>query len=285
MTYFTFLAIFLGIPMSLMSVAVIRQQRTKWLPSALAAWRPWVVMVGLCVVAFAYTTPWDNYLVATGVWWYDPALVTGIVFGYVPVEEYTFFLLLPIASSLFTILLMCRIPFDPQAADNSRIRFIATLIAFLIWIIHVLLLVLTFTDPQNFRPFTYLSLEIVWAFIPVMVQLAFGADILWRHRRMVLTAIALATLYYSATDAIAIAAGTWTIDPEQSLSHIKFGSILPLEEFIFFLLVNILVVFGLTLVLAEESQGRALALRRYPIFRPFIDWLMKRSNHITLEGV
>lgn len=284
MTYFAFLAIFLGIPMILMSAAVIRQHRTKWLPSALAAWRPWVVMLGLCVVAFIYTTPWDNYLVATGVWWYDPALVTGIVIGYVPVEEYTFFLLLPIASSLFAILLMCSMPFDPQAANNTGIRIVATLVALLIWGIHVVLLILSFTDPANFRPFTYLSLEIVWAFIPIMVQLAFGADILWRHRRMVLTAIALATLYYSATDAIAIAAGTWTIDPAQSLSHIKFGGILPFEEFIFFLLVNVLVVFGLTLVLAEESQGRALALRRYTVFRPFIDWLMKRSNHITLEG-
>ena len=284
MTYFAFLAIFLGIPMILMSAAVIRQHRTKWLPSALAAWRPWVVMLGLCVVAFIYTTPWDHYLVATGVWWYDPALVTGIVIGYVPVEEYTFFLLLPIASSLFAILLMCSMPFDPQAATNTGIRIAATLVALLIWGIHVVLLILSFTDPANFRPFTYLSLEIVWAFIPIMVQLAFGADILWRHRRMVLTVIALATLYYSATDAIAIAAGTWTIDPAQSLSHIKFGGILPFEEFIFFLLVNVLVVFGLTLVLAEESQGRALALRRYTVFRPFIDWLMKRSNHITLEG-
>lgn len=284
MTYFAFLAIFLGIPMILMSAAVIRQHRTKWLPSALAAWRPWVVMLGLCVVAFIYTTPWDNYLVATGVWWYDPALVTGIVIGYVPVEEYTFFLLLPIASSLFAILLMCSMTFDPQAANNTGIRIAATLVALLIWGIHVVLLILSFTDPANFRPFTYLSLEIVWAFIPIMVQLAFGADILWRHRRMVLTVIALATLYYSATDAIAIAAGTWTIDPAQSLSHIKFGGILPFEEFIFFLLVNVLVVFGLTLVLAEESQGRALALRRYTVFRPFIDWLMKRSNHITLEG-
>ena len=40
--------------------------------------------VGMAVV---YTTPWDNYLVATRVWWYDPALVTGLTLGWVPIEE------------------------------------------------------------------------------------------------------------------------------------------------------------------------------------------------------
>ena len=29
----------------------------------------------MCIRDRVYTTPWDNYLVATNVWWYDPALV------------------------------------------------------------------------------------------------------------------------------------------------------------------------------------------------------------------
>ena len=36
------------------------------------------------MIAVVYTTHWDNYLVATRVWWYDPALVSGIgVINYV----------------------------------------------------------------------------------------------------------------------------------------------------------------------------------------------------------
>ena len=52
------------------------------------------------LLAVVYTTPWDNYLVATGVWYYDPQLVSGIVLGWVPIEEYTFFVLQTILTSL-----------------------------------------------------------------------------------------------------------------------------------------------------------------------------------------
>ena len=52
------------------------------------------------MVAVLYTTPWDNYLVATGVWWYDPHLVAGLVLGWVPIEEYTFFILQTLAMGL-----------------------------------------------------------------------------------------------------------------------------------------------------------------------------------------
>ena len=53
----------------------------------------WIAIGIHILLALIYTTPWDNYLVATGVWYYNPQLVTGIVFGYVPIEEYTFFVL------------------------------------------------------------------------------------------------------------------------------------------------------------------------------------------------
>jgi lycopene beta-cyclase len=82
MTYFTFLALFVGVPIVLFLFLHWRDHangRTQ--PTALHSWPPFRVIALLCVVAFVYTTPWDNYLVATNVWWYNPALVTGIVFG------------------------------------------------------------------------------------------------------------------------------------------------------------------------------------------------------------
>ena len=120
---------------------------------------------------------------------------------------------------------------------------------------------------------------IVLALIPVLIQLAFGADILWRHRWKVLTAITVTTLYLSYADALAIGSGTWTIDPQQSL-QMYLGGVLPVEEFIFFLLTNTLVVFGMTLVLAEESQPRAEALERYALLRPLLRWIRRgRKQH------
>lgn len=258
MTYFAFLALFLGIPMLLLSaITIYDYRRGHWMPAPLRTWAPWKVILGLCVVAFIYTTPWDNYLVATGVWFYDPDLVTGIVIGWVPIEEYTFFILLPIFTSLWTLLLMRYMRLNPQRAEWSnshRARYGWTAAIFVLWVISVVVLVLTFVDPA-WKQVTYMSLILAWALIPIMIQTFFGADILLRHWRVVLLAIVTSTIYLSATDAIAILEGTWTIEPTQSLP-ILIGGVLPIEEFTFFLIVNILVVLGLTLVLSEESYQR-----------------------------
>jgi lycopene cyclase domain-containing protein len=96
---------------------------------------------------------------------------------------------------------------------------------------------------------------LVWALPPIMLQLAFGADILLRHYRLVLLTLLPLTFYLSAMDILAIGAGTWTIDPAQSLNILLAGR-LPIEEFIFFLLTNTLIVFGMTLAIAAESRQR-----------------------------
>ena len=54
-----------------------RQERT--LPNSLTLLPAGWALIVLVLIAVIYTTPWDNYLVATEVWWYDPASVTGQV--------------------------------------------------------------------------------------------------------------------------------------------------------------------------------------------------------------
>jgi hypothetical protein len=73
-------------------------------------------------------------------------------------------------------------------------------------------------------------------------------------------------VYLSWADSIAISSGTWAIDPVQSL-NVFIGGILPIEEFIFFLLTNTLVAFGLTIIIAEESLARALNIRNRILMR------------------
>ena len=266
MTYFGFLAIFLGIPIAILSIWTIRDYNNKtWLPQSLLLWNPLAVLISLCVVAFLYTTPWDNYLVATNVWWYDIDLVSGIVFGYVPIEEYTFFIVQPIMTGLLLFTLARYIQPDALAADSVKIRQIGTGVIASIWFVSVVLLILTFVSDQ-WDAFTYLSLELSWALIPVMIQMAFGADILWRHRKVIVLSILISTVYLSGADAIAIGSGTWTIDPQQSL-EVFIGGVLPIEEFIFFLLTNTLVAMGLVLVLAQESLQRAMKI---VVLRPLL---------------
>lgn len=289
MSYFAFLAVFVGIPIALLSLWTIWDyQRGKWNPPALLAWRPWVVMLGLCVIAFVYTTPWDNYLVATGVWYYDPELVTGIIFGWVPIEEYTFFIVLPIMTGLFSLVLMRYLPVNPVLAggvNSNRLRTGVTLVMFVLWLICTVILILSFVD-SAWQYWRYFGLLMSWALIPVMIQTAFGADIFLRHWKVMLIGIVIPSIYLSWADSLAITAGTWTIAPEFSLAWLKIGGVLPMEEALFFTMVNVLVVTGMVLVLAEESQPRAIGYARYKLLRPIVEWLMgKDSVRQNLERV
>ncbi|MCB0168291.1 MAG: lycopene cyclase domain-containing protein [Anaerolineae bacterium] len=251
MTYFEFLVIFLGLPLIFLSGLMGYDARQKrHLPDTLRNWPLAVALMGHVAVALIYTTPWDNYLVAHRVWWYDPQLVTGIVWGWVPVEEYTFFVLQPLLTGLWLICLARRIEPGPAlSSDYGQMRRWLIGLLGLVWLGVASMLI------AGWSPGTYLALELVWALPPIMMQLGFGADILWRHRRLVLLSWLPITLYLSAADALAIGSGTWSINPALSL-NIYIGGVLPLEEMVFFAVTNILVTFGLVLVLSRQSQAR-----------------------------
>lgn len=254
MTYFGFLARFVCIPILLLGIVIwVSLRRGAQLPKLFQTWPAKWVILGHIVVAFTYTTPWDNYLVATNVWWYDPELVSGIVLWYVPLEEYTFFILQTILTGLWVVWLMMML--RPQIEQtsfqpNPSMRWGLTAVTAIIWLISTVVFF------SGWEPANYLTLILSWALIPVLIQFAFGGDILWHYRRLVLLGLAVPALYLSAADAVAILAGTWTISPEQTLGWL-IGGILPFEEFLFFLVTNVLVTFGVTLVMARISHERA----------------------------
>ncbi len=61
----------------------------------------------IAVIAFLYTTPWDNFLVANNIWYYGTDRVIGII-GHVPFEEYAFFLIQTFITGLWTFWLLHR---------------------------------------------------------------------------------------------------------------------------------------------------------------------------------
>ena len=201
------------------------------------------------MIAVIYTTPWDNHLVATGVWWYDPALVAGITLGWVPLEEYLFFVLQTVMAGLWFLWLARRLRPAPSFVAQKDFRFGSAAVISLVWMTSVALLIIGWKHGH------YLLLTLAWALPPIVLQLALGADILWHHRRVILTTIVTVTLYLSGIDLLAIHSGIWTINPEGSLG-ILLGGVLPIEEVIFFLVTNTLLVFGLLLALAHESLDR-----------------------------
>jgi lycopene cyclase domain-containing protein len=257
LTYFGFLAIFLLPP--LVIVAAINfadHRRGKQLPDALQTWPLWVVVLAHVLVALIYTTPWDNYLVATQVWWYDPDLVTGLTIGWVPIEEYVFFILQTLLTGFWIGVLARRLKPPAPASTGPdqgrlarRLQIGSTLALLILWLGSALILA------TGWQPGNYLALILIWALPPIMVQTIFGADILWHQRKLVAVALLSATFYLAAADAVAIQAGTWIINPEKTLG-LKLGGVLPIEEFIFFLITNTLVVFGTVLVLSRASHAR-----------------------------
>jgi lycopene cyclase domain-containing protein len=100
-----------------------------------------------------------------------------------------------------------------------------------------------------------------------MLQTAFGGDILWRNRRLVAASILPATAYLGWADSQAIHSGTWAINPKNTVGVDVIPN-LPLEEFLFFLLTNTLLVFGVTLVQSKESENRLPAL----VLQPYLDF-------------
>jgi lycopene cyclase domain-containing protein len=253
-TYFGLLATFI-VPPTLALLALVLRDVWQRLVNrqGQVEWLPYLAILTHVVIALVYTTPWDNYLVATGVWWYNPNLVTGITLGWVPIEEYTFFIVQTLLTGLW-LLAMRHFVFKarPTLAPSTGLRRWTSAGTLLLWLASTLTLLL------GWRPGTYLALILSWALIPVLIQLAFGADILLAERRRLIPAIAFPTLYLWLVDALAIQSGTWTIDPAQT-TGIKLGP-LPMEEMLFFLMTNVIISFGITLMLSEQRKQRAQAI-------------------------
>lgn len=105
-----------------------------------------------------------------------------------------------------------------------------------------------------FGHFTYLILELGWALPIIALQWAVGLPELWRARRRWLTATLIPTIYLSLADRLALGDGIWTIHADRS-TGITIGG-LPLEEGLFFLLTNLMVVQALILFLSPVTRAR-----------------------------
>ena len=255
MTYAEFLAVFICIPIAgLLIVHLVFYRKDKL--SKFSIYQPhfWGILTLLIFVALVYTTPWDNYLIATHVWWYSPHLIQGIFFGWAPLEEYLFF-------CLQTILIALWLPIAVSwsAIDNSENLQVSGKLAWgfaivlgIIWSFAGVLLL------RHYLTGTYLGFEIIWGLPPIILQIIVGKSILWSYRYTLLLTIIPVTLYLSVTDAYAIHTGIWTINPARSL-HWLIGNVLPIEESIFFLLTTILVCFGM--ILGAVIQQKAVLAR------------------------
>ena len=256
MTYFQFHLFFTLPPILILGLlSWLETSRERPLGGSLGRRTPfafWALLLHV-VIAFAYTTPWDNYLVAQEVWGYGAARVLATV-GYVPVEEYLFFILQTLMTGLFLFFLARHVDGGRlELSPDARIR--VRILGALFWLLVAAAGVLSLTVPKG----TYFGLIAVWAAPIIALQWGFGGDLLVRRWRLLLPAIGLPTLYLWTVDRLAIGDGIWWISERFSSGLAPLG--LPVEEAFFFLVTNLLVTFGITLALEPASLARLDALR------------------------
>lgn len=243
MTYLNFLIFFVIIPLMLLTALLRRYLTREW----------WGYIGVMCVIAVVWTTPWDNYLVANNIWGYDDDRVIGTI-GYVPIEEYSFFVLQTMLTSV--LLAGIRQWVKPTDRPFKPLPWYAGLII----VLPLLLIVLGMISTGDLQ-YHYLVLELGWlALPPFAIQYLWGLDILRHYWRVWLLGVLIPTVWLCAVDGIAIDAGTWRFDPAQ-ITGIKIG-VLPLEEAVFFTLTNLLIVQGMILFTAPESWEKLQKLRK-----------------------
>lgn len=213
-------------------------------------------LLATAAIALLYTTPWDNWLVANEVWGYPPGRVWARI-GWVPVEEYLFFLLQPLLTGCFALGLLARSRTAqsswPIHRTRSGHRPWLRGAGVLLGVAGTLLGAIALRTDRG----TYLGLILVWA-VPVLTAMwAWRAPLFAHFWKQVGLAIGLPTLYLQVADRWAIAEGIWWISDELSTGWAVLD--LPVEEALFFLVTNVLVVFGVFLFVEPALRSPAAA--------------------------
>jgi len=195
----------------------------------------WVGVAIITVVALVYTTPWDNYLIARGVWWYGDGSTLATL-GHAPVEEYVFIVVQPWLTALW--LSHLSLPSEWSTVANPiRSRVVATALAVALGVAGWLML----GSDATF----YLGAIVAWAAPVLALQWAVGAPQLWARRRLVALGTLVPAAYLCVADRIAIEYGIWVLSARYTTGLTVAG--LPIEEATFFLVTNGFVVQGLVL--------------------------------------
>ena len=201
----------------------------------------------LAAVALAWTAPWDEHLVRTGVWAYGPDRVLATA-GSVPVEEYAFVVLLVVLVAAWGRRTGA-FPARPAAPRGTRAG------GALGWGAVAAAGALLLLAGGQVR---YLGLLLVWVAPPLALQRAVAGDLLRARSRDRLLLVAPVALWLCVADRLALADGVWAISPTSSTGLHLLG--LPVEEAGFFWLTTLLVVDGLLLATDRLALGRARAL-------------------------
>jgi len=187
-------------------------------------------------LAVAYTVPWDRFLISQNIWFYGSEIVSAWILG-IPLGEYLFFIIQTITTGLWFYYSGFETSDKHKYQVFGSLRYTTPFISITSLGIYLVSLGQT--------PVFYLGAILAWAGPIITLQWAFGAQKLLEQKKNLIKGIGIPNLYLWIIDAIAIRKGLWTITEGTRTGIELLG--LPIEEAIFFLATNTMVVQGLLL--------------------------------------
>lgn len=198
----------------------------------------------LITIAVVSTIPWDSYLVRHKIWTYPPNAIIGPTLFSIPAEEVFFFIIQTYNTTLLYLILNKPI-FHPNYLNSAKLpkgQGVQWNVGQLILAGFVMVgMGLVFRGDEG----TYLGLIIAWAGPFALLLWSLSSQFLIAlPLSSTLVPIAIPTFYLWLVDTLALKRGTWVIESGTKLGiHLWDG--LEIEEAVFFLATNVLIVFGL----------------------------------------
>lgn len=197
-----------------------------------------ITLIFLLTCALFYTTPWDNHIISHGAWSYPAGRATSAPIGFIPLEEYAFFIIQTAITGIFVLLVTKHLP-----ASSSQKRNPSFLVKNVPLLLAVAATLWGWTSAIPATKTFYLG-SILWWVMPVLCfQWWLAGPYIWRNLWHATIAIAIPTLYLCWVDHVALGEEVWTISHGTSMGWMVTRN-LPFEEALFFFLTNCMVVFG-----------------------------------------
>ncbi|KAF2799192.1 Lycopene beta-cyclase [Melanomma pulvis-pyrius CBS 109.77] len=205
----------------------------------------------LIIIAVVSTIPWDSYLIRNRIWSYPSHVIIGPKMFDIPLEEVFFFVVQTYNTSLL-YLILSKSTFQPiylrverpcshrLGPANPQWRYYKLFGQLAL----LALIILSWGMVKGNGIGTYTGLILIWAvpFLLILWSLAYQF-ILGLPISNTAIPIILPTLYLWIVDTLALQRGTWVINTGTKFGiHLWDG--LEIEEALFFLVTNTLIVFG-----------------------------------------
>jgi len=212
-----------------------------------------LVMIAILGIVVAFTSPWDNWAVARGIWDFPPERIRFRV-GKLPIEEYAFFIIQSMEVMMLSWAFLGWAK-PPQGAPMPRwvgepevLRHLAIL--FVAWVAVGVL----FKEWPNRERRIHYAWHLLFWFLPViLIQWIVAGPMLMAYFWQVFVPTFVIGTYLCVADWYAIGKGIWFFD-EKQITGWKIGGVMPWEEAAFFYITSFLVAQTFLILLPPQFR-------------------------------